>query len=254
MLHRAARHAVLTTLGTLLLGACSLGSGPTSAVDVPATPIPTPTPTLRPLPTATPTPTPTPVTNLGRREAELLVFTELRSCTDEMADSSGSRVVVSFISTYEEGRQTWYVESSSTELGLSFGRWEVVDATGQVEPADAVARAIDTPGIVCGVPRASLATGLTPPAFSTRGEGEGAATGEQARLRVWLAIYGCFDPAPAFDSFSAYQDSPGRWVVEGTQETLSYGLWLVDAGTGALTPYGQTAEGIAANTACFRKL
>ena len=253
MFHRATRQAVLTTLGTLLLGACTLGSGPTPAVDVAATPIPTPTPTLRPLPTATPIPTPTPVTNLGRRGAELLVFTELQSCTDEVAGASGTRVVVSFTSTYEEGRQTWDVESSSTELGLSFGRWEVVDATGQVEPADAVARSIDTPGVVCGVPRASLATGLTPPAFSTRGEGEGAATGEQARLRVWLAIYGCFDPAPAFDSFSAYQDSPGRWVVEGMQETLSYGLWLVDAGTGALTPYGQTAEGIAANTACFRK-
>ena len=109
MLHRAARHAVLTTLGTLLLGACTLGSGPTSAVDATATPIPTPTPTLRPLPTATPIPTPTPVTNLGRRGAELLVFTELQSVTDELAGASGTRVLGSFSSPSEDGRQRRYV-------------------------------------------------------------------------------------------------------------------------------------------------
>lgn len=86
-----------------------------------------------------------------------------------------------------------------------------------------------------------------------------AVTAEQAELLVWNSSYDCFDTEPRAASFTAYQDNPQRWLVEG-KETVTvqvevesvtegkteifveerrvvvyYGLWMVDASTATLT-------------------
>ena len=131
-----------------------------------------------------------------------------------------------------------------------------------VTPLDEVASNVALPDIICDQPRTSLATGATPPLFSTLTQDPLVATGDEARLRVWLAVYGCFDPAPPFESFSAYRHGPERWIVEGRGEStaveegptiVTYGLWSVNADTGDIIPYDVIAtETVAENPPCLR--
>lgn len=127
----------------------------------------------------------------------------------------------------------------------------------------------ETPPTPGNVPATSIATFtptprslLTPGPTPTPSPTPVVATGEQARLRTWLAVYTCFQPSPELGSFTAYQDSPQRWIVEGRPETttaggetttISYGLWLVDAYNGDIIPYDPVAKSIKANTSCFRE-
>ena len=109
---------------------------------------------------------------------------------------------------------------------------------------------------------------------------------EQARLRVWIAIYDCYPqpvlgesdkPIPPEDFFQAFQESAERWVVEGkgdvelevevtttelgatetfteTLENLTfYGLWEVDTDTGQITARDSEAKSIQ-ELSCFNPL
>ena len=59
---------------------------------------------------------------------------------------------------------------------------------------------------------------------------------------MWVSMYGCYDHFPQLSSFTATPDGPTRWIVEGRSPDTSYGLWLVDALTGAITPSDRIAE------------
>ena len=226
---------------------------PSASLAMGATPplISAPTPT----PTSTPTPIPTPKTNLSQTSAELRVWWQVNPCVDQVARSTQIRAEVAFVSTYDVERRAWLVEASSKALGLTFGLWEVSDTIRLVTPVDEVASNVVFPDIVCDQPRTFLATGATPPLFSAPTQDPLVATGDEARLRVWLAVYGCFDPAPPFESFSAYRHVPERWIVEGrggstTAEEgptiVTYGLWTVNADTGDIVPYDVIATELVA--------
>ena len=93
---------------------------------------------------------------------------------------------------------------------------------------------------------------------------------------VWVATYDCFDdPKPTTLSFTAFQDTPQRWLVEGRDtivvevevqrvvdgatetsieertQTILYGLWLVDTNTAVITPWDQLAT-LTAFNACYQ--
>ena len=116
----------------------------------------------------------------------------------EVGRSTQTRIELAFTSTYSVEGETWLVEASSPALGLDFGLWEVSDTTQQVAPEDGLAQAIASRDTVCDQPSVFLATGPTPLAFPTPTPSPTptsspvatpvVATGEQARLRVWLAV------------------------------------------------------------------
>ena len=238
-----------------------MGSGsPPSQEVVSATPIALPTPTARPPATPTPAPVPTPVTTLRQSGAEALVWSQVRTCAGQVALSNDTGVSVEFSSTYSVEDETWLVEASTEDARLSFGHWEVTDATGLVTPGDEVAGAIASGGVTCTEPRALLAGGLTPPLFPapTATPAPVVATGEQARVRVWVAVRSCFDPLPPAEVFTAYQDQPDRWIVEGraagaAASAIIYGLWFVDVATGAIAPSDALAQSTATNDFCFKE-
>ena len=144
----------------------------------------------------------------------------------------------------------WVSEVANEDGTLSFGRWQVPDATGIAAALDEIASAIVSPGITCDIPVALLATGLTPPVLlpptATPIPPSAITTAGQAQLRVWIAVFNCYDHFPALESFTAYEDSPFRWVVEGKSDITQYGLWLVDIQTGEISPADQLAEKAAA--------
>ncbi|HEU0022129.1 MAG TPA: hypothetical protein VFR55_10735, partial [Dehalococcoidia bacterium] len=102
----------------------------------------------------------------------------------------------------------------------------------------------------------------TPTVIPTPTPTPAVATGTQAELRVWLAVRDCFVPPPAPERFRAYQDRADRWIVEGRMEpdrtnrqdedeTIFFGLWLVDRDTGRITPHDALARRTRDNRFCF---
>ena len=282
---------VLAVMVAIFSGGCILGSGSSPSQEVvSATPVALPTPTARPPATPTPTPAPTPVTNLKQSGAEALVWNQVQPCASQVALSNGAGVAVAFNSIYSVEDETWLVEASTEDGKLSFGHWEVTDATGLVTPVDEVAGVIDSDGVICAAPRALLAVGLTPPLFPTptplpaptatptpipapsatpvpthtpaptSTPAPVVATGEQARVRVWVAVRSCFNPLPPLEVFAAYQDQPDRWIVEGRAagdagdgaSATIYGLWFVDVATGAIAASDALAQITATNQSCFK--
>ena len=155
----------------------------------------------------------------------------------------------------------WESEVANEDGTLSFGRWQVPDATGEVLALDKVASAIASPGITCDIPVALLATGLTPPLLLAptptptivptptplpQPPPALVTTAEQAQLRVWVAVFNCYDHFPELESFTAHEDNPLSWVVEGRSDITQYGLWMVDTLTGEISPADQLAEKAAA--------
>ncbi len=271
-------------MAALFSGGCLLDSGSAPGQQVvPATSVVIPTLTARPVATPTPRPTPTPVTVLGRNGAEALVWNLVRPCANQIAVSSATEVAVEFSSTYTVDTGTWLVEASMQDSSLSFGRWSVSDGAGEVTPVDPVAVAMASDGVICARPNALLAVGATSPLFPTVTPiptptpvptptptptptavptavppsptplpTPAAKTGEQARLRVWVAIRACFDPLPLLEDFIAHQDRPERWIVVGTGKGgVNYGLWFVDAAAGSITPQDSTARTTQGNSTCF---
>jgi hypothetical protein len=216
---------------------------------------------------------------------ERLVFQSIQPCADEVSLQGEETVDVIFSATYSPREGRWLVEASSADEVLTFGTWKVQDDTGELGPLDGVAQSIAARKGTCVGPVAHIAQGMTPPLFikptatSAPTPVRTVTTAEQAALRVWAAVYDCFSPRPELSSFTAHALSLQRWMVEGreisivevsvgrkleegnTTETfveerekaVFYGFWQVDATTGDITPWNQTARATAA-LGCFRKL
>lgn len=224
------------------------------------TPTPTPEPTVTPSPDPTPTPTPepTPTSSAPDNEVALLLWERVRTCADRIARTQEKDIQIQFTVVEDKGDNIQRVFASNEELGLSFGTWDVEFGTGTVKPEDDVAEAVATRADFCSLPAAFLADGLTPPDFLSPQVVE---SQEIARIKVWVTVRGCFFPVPGLDAFTAYQDRPGRWLVEGrstltnAQEkttTITYGLWIIDAGTGAILPQDAVARSASSGqSSCF---
>ena len=48
-------------------------------------------------------------------------------------------------------------------------------------------------------------------------------TKDEAALRVWVQVYGCYDHFPEAGSFSAFAEQPEGWVVEGKNTASTWG-------------------------------
>ncbi len=187
------------------------------------------------LPTDTPTPsptsTPTPVPVIGSKDdAQLGVWLAVYGCYSVFPE------LASF-TAYSNGPGQWTVEGKSATA--QYGLWQVDGLTGKITPLDQLAKqAADK----CGL----ATTAAFPPAM----------TGEQAELRVWEAVYDCFDPKPKRTSFKAYVDNPQRWLVEGRDNTVAppalYGLWKVEVTNATIAPWDNLARTTANMTACYR--
>ena len=132
----------------------------------------------------------------------------------------------------------WLVEGRTA--ATSYGLWEVEAATGDVRPRDERARQV------------SASCDASPVALS----------GEQAVVRVWVATYDCFGSPPPLSAFTAAQESPHRWVVEGRVDLVDpatgvplgstlFGLWLVETDTGGITGLDSTARNVR-SLPCFQ--
>ena len=213
--------------------------------------------TATPTPPPEPTPTPAPVVDSPERAA-LDVWTSVYNCYSHFPEFSSFQAFVA-------GPNTWTVEGKS---GIThYGLWQVDAFTGTITPLDELA--------IQAQQRCALQDTL--PAV---------VSGDQARLRVWIAIYDCFpepvlgadpNPIPPEDFFQAFQESPERWVVEGKGETervievtqteqgstetstvgatptTYYGLWKVDTATGEITALDTIARDIQERI-CFKPL
>ena len=92
---------------------------------------------------------------------------QLQFCADQIALSTQTGVKVDFTTYYRAEDKTWFVQASSLEPALAFGRWQVSDTEGQVTPVDEVAKRVDALDLVCELPGAFATNGNTPPVFST---------------------------------------------------------------------------------------
>ena len=184
--------------------------------------------------------------------AAVRVWSGVYSCSQDFPALSDFSAIL-------DVKNQWLVEGRTDVT--SYGLWRVDALTGEVEPLDERAR------LVFGSCDASVTT----------------LTGEQAAVRVWVATYDCFaapDPAPTptptsgatptpvptptpgpeptphpdsppLEAFTAAQETPYRWVVEGREDTRLMGLWLVETDTGDITGLDAEARGLRA-LACFQ--
>ena len=177
------------------------------------------------------------------------------------AELAAARVWVEVFGCYEEFpefgsfaarpglRGDWIVEGRAGVI--VYGLWEVEDVTGEITALD---------------DRALQAKARQDGGSCTGGEGPTVITEQQAEILVWVAAYDCWPPSliPALDAFTATQESPHRWVVEGraiftdpvTDEVLGlflFGLWLVDTDTAQINGLDQLARDTRA-LSCFEEL
>ena len=216
---------------------------------------PAPLPTATPSPTVTPSPTESPFKE-GIERAELLVWDRINTCVNQVVVSSGKMVQIEFLTSFEPQQGIWKVNASSLGLFLNLGSWEVDNITDQVTATDVVSEAISSTEAICVEPVAELARGLTPPLITFPGESStpliGQVTEEQARLKVWAAVRSCYATLPPLVSFTAYGETPQRWLVVGTGENgANYGMWFVDVTDGGIAPHDLRAKTTASNGACY---
>ena len=186
---------------------------------------------ILPTPSPTPGPSPTPPLVTSVEEAALRVWISVYNCYGHFPESS------SFMA-FQDTPTSWTVEGKS-EI-THYGLWSVDAFTEAITPIDELAIQAQE----------RCATTATFPAV---------VSGEQAQVRVWVAVYDCYPsepdldeiPRPGSGAFTAFQESPVRWVVEGratvtlevevvlgvqdgtesfTEErtsTVYYGLWML---------------------------
>lgn len=250
----------------VLLAGCGLanrGSSPAPARvasgggEAAATAEPSPTPSA----TNTPVVIPTPLPPDNQTDVENLVLSRIMDCAGDLFALTGSRISPDFTTTYSFTEGEWTVEAFTRSPALSFGIWRIIDATGEVTPLDNVALGIDTPGINCLPPVATRARGRTPPLFGTptptpknptptSGPPPTATPAppfkvrdpEDAAVAVWVSVYSCYGHFPQLGSFTATEDGPDRWVVEGRSPDTVYGLWSVDKESAEVTPVDDIAR------------
>ena len=69
----------------------------------------------------------------------------------------------------------------------------------------------------------------------------------QAEVEVWVRLFDCLDHFPDLTSFTAHEERPLQWVVEGKSGLTRYGLWRVDGSRGVSTPIDSVAQQAAAS-------
>lgn len=233
----------------LVMAACT--GGEENAVS-PTAVVATAIPTIVSTPYRLLTPTPAPFTNLDRAEAEILVWAQISECANQVTSESGSPAKLAFNSEFRIENSSWTVEASSPGLGLNLGSWRVDDLSKQVAPLDVVSETISSNETICKVPTAKFASGLTPPLFAGPNWTGTPLTGDQASLKVWIAIRSCYASLLPLESFTAYSESPQRWLVVGSGVNgVDYGMWFVDTVNGNITPHDSKAITTAGNTGCF---
>ena len=166
---------------------------------------------------------------------------------------------------HEDAPHGWVVEGNSAIT--HYGIWQVDAQTGEITPSDILAIQASA---TCRQPAAAVvARPQSDASFPA------VVTLEQAELLVWFAVYDCFSPNPKSTAFTAFQDNPQRWLVEGkdtvttevevtrvvgdTTETfveertssVSFGLWLVDTSTATASPWSDLARTTAARS-CYQ--
>ena len=220
-------------------------------------PQPTPTPASEPTPTATPlpTPTPTPSPTVSQAHAESLVWSAVSGCAEQIAApeavgeeeaATAAEVNVTFASIYDVVNLLWIVDVSTADDLLSFGQWAVTDeVTPSVTPREATASRIDASDTRCALPSALLDDAPTPPLFLANEVRVSSAV--LAATQVWTTVYRCFQEFPAFESFNGRDGLGGSWIVEGKSATTQYGLWEVEAASGAISPLDDIAEQVQAS-------
>jgi hypothetical protein len=137
----------------------------------------------------------------------------------------------------EEGR--WSVGVLGQGGALTFGRYQVSDATAEITPEDATAIVLMTPGVRCAEPATVLSKGPVPPQFAMAAAPAPAPvidSGSRAELEVWVRVYSCYSTFPELSNFVAYEQGDGKWVVEGKSNTTQFGLWQVDGMSGSISP------------------
>ena len=215
---------------------------------------------ILPAPSPTPEPSPPPEPAVTSAEAAALrVWISVYNCYGHFPESSSFQA-------FQDTPTNWTVEGKSTIT--HYGLWSVDAVTEAITPIDELAIQAQE----------RCTTTATLPAV---------VSGEQAQLRVWIAIYDCYPlpqettsplPRPASGVFTAYQESLQRWVVEGVLLTtlavevtqpaqgggtetfieeritrVFYGLWEVDTNTGSITARDTDARDIQA-LSCFNPL
>ena len=219
----------------------------------------TPPQFLAPTPTPIPEPTAIPAPLVDSAEkASLAVWIGVYNCYSHFPE------ITSF-QAFQAGSDAWTVEGKS---GVThYGLWQVDAFTEAITPLDEIALQA----------QAQCASQDRVPVV---------VSSEQARLRVWIAIYDCYPqpvpgqssiPIPPEDFFQAFQESAERWVVEGkgdvelevevtvteqgVTETFTeqitnltyYGLWEVDTDTGEITARDSFARAVQ-ELGCFNPL
>ena len=222
----------------LVAGACGvLGGGsdlptvlqPTPVASPRATPVPPATPEPTPNPTATPVAEPL----FTSREAENIVFVDIRNCADQVSSARALPVAAVMDSVFDSAVQEWQVTVTSKDKLINFGTWRVDDSNGVVTPGNAIAGSINDPSIICGVPIALISGAPTTPIILSSTPPPVVVpsalvqSSEQANLLVWSRVYSCYDNFPELDSFTANREPDGDWVVVGLSDTTQYGLWRV---------------------------
>ena len=241
-----------------------------SVISVVRIPAVTAIPTIVATPLRLPTPTPAPVTNLGQAAVEIAVWQQISECAEQIFRLSDSTSRLDFDSVFSIKDSSWLVEASSENLGLSFGRWKIVDATEEVAPINKVARDIASPGIVCRRPNALLSKGLTPPRIQTPTPRPPTPTVtssptaspfsadiERAELLVWDRLRSCVNQVVVSSGktleieFLTNLQQQGLWKVKASSLGLSLNLgsWEVDNITNQVTAIDVVSEAISSTEA-----
>ena len=154
--------------------------------------------------------------------ASIRVWSGVYSCSQDFPSLS------SFTARLDASN-VWLVEGRTDVT--SYGLWGVDAITGDVDPRDERARLV----------------------FASCDAGPIAVTGDQAAVRVWVATYDGFTPAPSLDVFRSAQESPSRWVIEGRigDGAILFGLWLVETDTGSITGLDEIARSVRTQ-GCFQ--
>ena len=271
--------AIAAVLSIALASAC-FGPDQTavspSVVSVVRIPPVTAIPTIVATPLRLPTPTAAPVTNLGQTAVEIAVWRQISQCAEQIFRLSDSTSRLDFNSVFSIKDSSWFVEASSENLGLSFGRWKIVDATEEVAPINKVARDIASPGIVCRRPNAMLSKGLTPPRIQTPTPRPPTPTAtssptvtpsptaspfsadiERAELLVWDRLRSCVNQIVVSSGktveieFLTNLQQQGLWKVKASSLGLSMNLgsWEVDNITNQVTAIDVVSEAISSTEA-----
>lgn len=258
--------ALVAMAAVVLLGACvGAEGGPAQAAPGASDAAPQaeePTPTPEPAPTATPAPVAQHEPGVSRVEAEYLVLDKAAACVDAVSKGAPEPMRLAFLSDYDPEERAWVIDAENNTGAVTFGTWHVQDRSQPfAAPAERIAERIEAADERCSYPATLLDGGPTPPRFVDfyHALGPFPMSAEQSVVRVWTAVGDCFDEAtrPGVGVFSAEEEKPGRWIVEGRgtedDEVVLYGLWLVENDNGHIVALDEESRSFTSRS-CFQRL